>query len=418
MYSLVLMTVMTTSPDAAEFNGFFRNLFHGGNGCAGTSRGGCYGSYAPRYSCYGGGCSGGAAYNCSGSAGYAAGCNGCCGCNGEGLLSRVRKLFDRGGCCGGGCCGGGCCGGGCCGGFGSGYGNSCYGSSPYSYFGAGLSCQGGMPYPAPPPGFEPYPYAPSTPAPPPSIPFAPPEVAPPGVQAGRGQPTGDVGSTLVSGGGQGARATVTIRVPADAKLFADSRPLNLTGAERKFVTPGLPDGQEFLYRFRVEYDRDGETVSVTKKVFVKAGASVGVEFTDLMAKQTPEKKPAAEPNPNPTIPASLTAAGNSAVPSVMPPPPTPVTAASSPAATQPPAAERATITVKLPAGAALYVDDRKSPSNEAVRRFSTPPLPGGREYAYLMRAEIVRNGQTETFTQKVPFRAGERVDVDFTSGGR
>ena len=33
-----------------------------------------------------------------------------------------------------------------------------------------------------------------------------------------------------------------------------------------------------------------------------------------------------------------------------------------------------------------------------------------------MTAEVVRNGQTETFTQKVPFRAGERVEVDFTAG--
>ena len=69
-------------------------------------------------------------------------------------------------------------------------------------------------------------------------------------------------------------------------------------------------------------------------------------------------------------------------------------------------------------GAALYVNDRRSPSTEAVRQFSTPLLPAGQEFSYLMKAEIVRNGQTETFTQKVPFRAGERVEVDFTTVGR
>ena len=83
-----------------------------------------------------------------------------------------------------------------------------------------------------------------------------------------------------------------------------------------------------------------------------------------------------------------------------------------------PIADRATITVKLPAGATLYVDDRRNPSNESVRQFSTPPLPGGREFSYLMKVEIVRNGQTETFTQKVPFRSGERVEVDFSAAGR
>jgi uncharacterized protein (TIGR03000 family) len=61
------------------------------------------------------------------------------------------------------------------------------------------------------------------------------------------------------------------------------------------------------------------------------------------------------------------------------------------------------------------VDGRKSPSNEANRVFSTPPLPAGREFAYMLTAEVVRNGQKETFTQKVPFRAGERVEVDFTA---
>jgi uncharacterized protein (TIGR03000 family) len=224
--------------------------------------------------------------------------------------------------------------------------------------------------------------------------------------------------TAGAGGNDASRATVVVKLPADAKLYAEGKLLTLTTAERKFVTPPLPAG-EFIYRFKVEYDRDGETVSVTKKVYVRAGGTASIEFTDLMAKQTPEKNPGGETNPNPTIPTSLTASSNSAVPSVMPPASAPAANPSANAAgspTQP--AERATITVKLPAGATLFVDDRKSPSSEPVRRFSTPPLPGGREFAYLMRAEIVRNGQTETFTQKVPFRAGERVDVDFTSVGR
>jgi uncharacterized protein (TIGR03000 family) len=83
-----------------------------------------------------------------------------------------------------------------------------------------------------------------------------------------------------------------------------------------------------------------------------------------------------------------------------------------------PATDRATITVKLPPGATLYVDEKRSSSTDPVRRFSTPPLPTGREFAYLLKAEVVRNGQTETLTQKVPFRAGERVEVDFTGVGR
>jgi uncharacterized protein (TIGR03000 family) len=173
----------------------------------------------------------------------------------------------------------------------------------------------------------------------------------------------------------------------------------------------LPTGQEFTYRFRAEYEREGETVSVTKKVPVKAGGTVTIEFTDLTAKAAPEKNAggpvAAAPTGNATKPdqTPVSPVAGAATPE---PPVAPVT----------PAADRATITVKMPPGAALYVNDKRSPSTDAVRQFSTPPLPVGREFAYLMKAEIVRNGQTETFTQKVPFRAGERVEVDFTTIGR
>ena len=42
--------------------------------------------------------------------------------------------------------------------------------------------------------------------------------------------------------------------------------------------------------------------------------------------------------------------------------------------------------------------------------------PGGREFAYLMKAELVRDGRPEYLIQKVSFRAGDRITVDFTAG--
>jgi uncharacterized protein (TIGR03000 family) len=326
-------------------------------------------------------------------------CSGCSGCTGSGY-----------GCTGSGY---GCTGSGySC--FGSAY--SCFGGPAIAYtpvFNGGLSCQGGMPLTAPPPTFTPLPTTPA--GPPPSIPYAPPEPAPGGSSTVGQRPTG-TSSALVSESNAAARATVIVLLPVDARLFADGKPLTLTGSERRFVSPVLPAGQEFMYRFRVEYERDGETVSVTKKVPVRAGASVTIEFTDLTAKVAPKAN-------STTVAGTATAGSNKAevspVPSVAPgvaPASTPEPPISSSAAASG-NLERTTITVKLPPGATLYVDDRKSPSTSAVRQFSTPPLPVGREYAYLLRAEVVRNGQTETFTQKVPFRAGEKVEVDFTSIG-
>ena len=75
--------------------------------------------------------------------------------------------------------------------------------------------------------------------------------------------------------------------------------------------------------------------------------------------------------------------------------------------------------MKLPPGATLFVDDRRSPSADPVRRFTTPPLPAGREFSYLLRVEQARDGQPSRMTERVTFRAGEETEVDFTSlGGR
>lgn len=417
MYGLVLMTAMTTTPNAPEFNGYFRDLLFGNcSGCAGYS--------APRYNC------GGAYYpaGCSGS--FYAGCN---GCNGDTFLNRVRRWFDRGDCCGG---------------VGSGYGigcngsrygcsgaaaYSCFGSSAaaYSCFGApavsympvvngGQSCYGGPTPSAPPPIFNPYPTTPLIPGtgPEPTIPYAPPEPAPgTNLNTGLKPALGTDNSALVSNNTtDSARATVIVRLPADSRLFANGLALTLRGVERKFVSPALPLNQDFTYRFRVEYERDEETVSVTRKVSVRAGGITTIEFTDLTAKSAPERRPSIGAGAVVVLPVAMPATKPTPSESNDPAstPISPISPISSAAATS----GRATLTVKLPPGAVLYVDDRKSPSTDPVRQFSTPPLPSGRDFAYLMKAEIVRNGQTETFTQKVPFRAGERVEVDFSSIGR
>lgn len=385
MYSIVLMTALTGVPDAPQFNGYFRDLFRGG--CGGSCNG-CSGGV--RYSCYGGGCSG-ASYSCNGCTGCT-GCTGCCGGGvfGLGLGDRMRSWFEPSGCCGGGCCGG------CTG--------MSYSCSGYSCSGSAYSCFGGPVMMAPPTGFDQFPPYPGQP----NIPYANPEPAPGMLGLRPAQ------ATITAASGQTGRATVVVKLPADAKLFADGRALNLTGAERKFVSPELPLGQEFSYRFKAEYERDGETVSVTKKVAVQAGATAAVEFADLSAARTTAptagKTTAAVPAPASVVPSVVPAKNE---PAKTEP------AKTEPLKNEPPTApaDRATITVKLPPGATLYVDDRKSPSKDAVRQFSTPPLPANREFAYQIKAEVMRDGQPETLTQKVPFKAGERIVVDFTSLG-
>jgi uncharacterized protein (TIGR03000 family) len=67
----------------------------------------------------------------------------------------------------------------------------------------------------------------------------------------------------------------------------------------------------------------------------------------------------------------------------------------------------------LPANARLTIDGQSTKSTSANRLFITPPLQGGSNYQYLLRAEITRDGQRLTQQQKVTVRPGEETSVTF-----
>lgn len=386
MYSLVLMSAMTAAPTTAEFNGYFRDLFNRG-GCSGCT--GCHG------------CNGVAKHSCNG----CTGCNGCCG--GSGLFSgdRIRSLFAPNNCCGG-CCGGMAYSSGCCGGS-IVYATGCCGGSIASF---------GTPIVSiPMAGYETYPSLPGFNVPPPTgaavppsvIPYAPPEVAPPSIERQTAAPRP---VAMVTGANSGTRATVIVRLPADAKLFADGAALRMTGGERKFQTPELPAGMEYTYRFTAEYVRNGETISVSKQIAVQAGSSATLEFADL----TSSAKPAPSGTDAPVIKGESVAVAPVSLPKFAPV--APVAPAAQPQPQDKPLPAK--ITVKVPAGATLFVDEKKNGSSDAVRTFTTPPLPAGREFAYNFKVETVRNGMPESVSQKVAFRAGEQLTVDLTNLGK
>lgn len=77
----------------------------------------------------------------------------------------------------------------------------------------------------------------------------------------------------------------------------------------------------------------------------------------------------------------------------------------------------ATLFVTLPPDATLMLDDTDTTSTSAERIFRTPALPPGKDFYYVLRAEVVRGGKREAVTRKVTVRAGEetRVKLDFPS---
>ncbi len=75
---------------------------------------------------------------------------------------------------------------------------------------------------------------------------------------------------------------------------------------------------------------------------------------------------------------------------------------------------QATLMVDLPADATLTIDDEATASISANRVFVTPPLETGREFHYTLKAKVVRDGRTQTTTQRVAVRAGEVSRVELT----
>jgi uncharacterized protein (TIGR03000 family) len=73
----------------------------------------------------------------------------------------------------------------------------------------------------------------------------------------------------------------------------------------------------------------------------------------------------------------------------------------------------AKVTVTLPADASLYVDDQLMKTTSASRVFRTPTLDPGTTYYYVLRAEVVRDGQKQSTSKQIIVRAGDDVRASF-----
>src|SRR5262249_25551942 len=135
----------------------------------------------------------------------------------------------------------------------------------------------------------------------------------------------------------GKAATVSVQLPADATLYGDGVKADLASETRTFRTPALTQGRDYYYPIKAEVVRNGETISQSRRVIVRAGQTSRVTFGEMTAKDEPAR-----------------------------------------------------VTVKLPADAKLYVDGVLCPMTSAVRSFETPTLHGGVTYQYTPQAQVVR----------------------------
>jgi uncharacterized protein (TIGR03000 family) len=80
-----------------------------------------------------------------------------------------------------------------------------------------------------------------------------------------------------------APATLRVLLPTDAVLTIDGAPTQATSAVRSFVTPPLPAGRDFRYDLRAQLVRDGKSVTVERRVTVRAGQETVTELRPPVA---------------------------------------------------------------------------------------------------------------------------------------
>jgi uncharacterized protein (TIGR03000 family) len=104
----------------------------------------------------------------------------------------------------------------------------------------------------------------------------PPAATPPsGTKPGGNKPAPDNG--VVSRVAPSS-ARITVKLPAQARLFVDNVECPLTSGNRSFLTPRLERGKRYYYTLRMEVVQNGQRVTQTRRVTLGAGDSIQVNF--------------------------------------------------------------------------------------------------------------------------------------------
>ncbi len=207
-------------------------------------------------------------------------------------------------------------------------------------------------------------YAPVAPAP-----TAPGEAAPPAPNV---PAPSDAGAGYhPTYGPMRSSATLSVKVPADAKVFVNDRPTTSTGTDREYISHDLAPGARYNYNVRAEFERDGKPVTETKSIQLTAGQTANLDFAGAEEVHTAEATDT-----------------------------------------------RTTLIVRLPEDAKLFLAGHETKATGDVREFSTTRLPNGAQWqTYAIKAVIDRDGHQEVREQTIELAAGEsrEVTINFDS---
>lgn len=164
----------------------------------------------------------------------------------------------------------------------------------------------------------------------------------------------------------GQAATVVVKADPSVVIKVNGQTTPRRGVEDSYQSPALAAGRTYSYTVVAEYTKDGKAMTESKEITVAAGRRTEVDFTKLGGSVA---KVEAEP---------------------------------------------ASVTVVLPDGAKLTVNDVAVTASN-TQTFQTPKLEKGKSYFYTVKAEMVKGGKAVTETRKIDVAAGKAVTVDFTA---
>jgi uncharacterized protein (TIGR03000 family) len=72
---------------------------------------------------------------------------------------------------------------------------------------------------------------------------------------------------------------INVTVPPDAEIWFDGAPTTQKGSVRQFVSPPISAGQNYSYQLNVRWLSGGRQVDETRRLSVRAGDRVSINFT-------------------------------------------------------------------------------------------------------------------------------------------
>jgi uncharacterized protein (TIGR03000 family) len=84
---------------------------------------------------------------------------------------------------------------------------------------------------------------------------------------------------------------IGVRVPPDAEIWVNGDKTQMSGRFREFMSPPLDPNKNYTYDLQAQWTQNGQVVSQERKIAVRAGQHVGVDFLA----PPPGSKPAGTP---------------------------------------------------------------------------------------------------------------------------